>query len=487
MKIRTRIILGFLPIVVAGFYYLTNWVLDELRPHYLKSMEESLVDTSILLSSIIATKVENDTIIVDELRVAFDNAYRKTFSAKIYDLVKKTINIHVYVTDSMGNVIFDSNEGRDEGKNYSRWNDVYLTLNGEYGARASRSIPDDPSTSTLYVASPIIVNNRTIGVVSVGKPTLSVHFFIQQAQKKITNAGVFIGLAVIVLLGILSVWVTSPIRKLTDYAHAVRDGRNVRLPKLGKSEIGAMGSAFEEMRESLEGKNYVEQYVQTLTHEIKSPLSAIRGAAELMEEDMPADIRKQFTENICNESNRIQSIVDRLLQLSALESRKMLKNVETFDIVALISDVLDEFEPTAKTKQIHIKRMLPTAIKLQGERFLLRQAIVNLLQNAIEFSHENDSIELKIEQQKDSIRIVVDDCGPGIPEYAMGKVFERFYSLPRPNGKRKSTGLGLSFVKEIALLHHGNIIVANRNEGGVRAVLSLSRIKVLPKIIDPKK
>jgi two-component system sensor histidine kinase CreC len=463
--------LGFLPVVIAGFYYLTNWVLDELRPHYLKSMEESLVDSSVLLASLISTTVKNDSIYIDDLRIAFDNAYRKTFSAKIYDLVKKTINIRVYVTDTAGLVLFDSDHGRDEGKDYSAWNDVNLTLKGKYGARASHL--GEEETSTLYVASPIVVDSNIVGVVSIGKPTLSVNFFILQAQQKITSAAIFVGLAVIVILGIFSVWVTSPIRKLTDYARAVRDGSNVRLPKLGKSEIGVMGSAFEEMRESLEGKNYVEQYVQTLTHEIKSPLSAIRGAAELMEEDMPVATRKQFTENIRIESDRIQRIVDQLLQLSALESRKMLKNVEPFDIVKSIGEVLEDFKTVINTKCLQIVQTLPKECEILGERFLFRQAVANLVQNSIEFTPENGKIILAMERLKDTVSIVIDDSGSGIPEYAMTKIFDRFYSLPRPQNKRKSTGLGLSLVKEIAILHGGSIVIENRIDCGVRAVLTM--------------
>ena len=89
------------------------------------------------------------------------------------------------------------------------------------------------------------------------------------------------------LLGYLaSRWITVPITRLTNYANGVREGRREPLPQLGKNEIGEMGHAFEGMREALEGKRYVEQYIQNLTHEIKSPLSAIKGAAELLAEPM---------------------------------------------------------------------------------------------------------------------------------------------------------------------------------------------------------
>jgi two-component system sensor histidine kinase CreC len=126
------------------------------------------------------------------------------------------------------------------------------------------------------------------------------------------------GLAAVFLSYIVSLWITRPIKRLTDYANAIRQGKRVEFPELDRSEIGEMGYAFAKMQETLEGKKYVEQYVQKLTHEVKSPLSAIRGAAELLEEKMEPGQRGRFLSNIRHEANRIQEIVDRMLELSAL-------------------------------------------------------------------------------------------------------------------------------------------------------------------------
>ncbi|RLG33454.1 hypothetical protein DRN98_03900 [Methanosarcinales archaeon] len=120
VKLRTRIVIGLLVIVGAGFFYLTNWILNDLRPHYLKSMEESLVDISTLLSSLAAQEMISDTNVTDNLRVAFKDAYKRELCATIYDIKKKEMNLRVYITDVKGTVIFDSENGRDEGKDYSR-------------------------------------------------------------------------------------------------------------------------------------------------------------------------------------------------------------------------------------------------------------------------------------------------------------------------------------------------------------------------------
>ena len=156
--------------------------------------------------------------------------------------------------------------------------------------------------------------------------------FMQETRRNIFIMGAIAAAAVVLVGTALSIWITRPIQRLTNYARAVRDGRRVPLPKLGTSEIGSLGTRFEEMRDALDGRKYIENYVQTLTHEIKSPVAAIRGAAELLREDMPAEQRDKFLGNIESETARIQEIVDRLLLLSAVEAKRALDDQKPLDL-----------------------------------------------------------------------------------------------------------------------------------------------------------
>ena len=119
-------------------------------------------------------------------------------------------------------------------------------------------------------------------------------------------------------------------------------------------------------------------------------------------------------------------------------------------------------------------------LRVKGEVFVLVQAVVNLVQNAVEFSPAGGVVTVSVErgdvEGRSWARVVVDDAGPGVPAFARERIFERFYSLPRPEGGRKSTGLGLSFVREIAALHGGTVTVENRAGGGTRAVLGLPAV-----------
>jgi two-component system sensor histidine kinase CreC len=473
VKIRTRLFIAILALVALALYALVYWIVDDLRPRYLATMEESMVDTVTVLASLLEHQLLNGEIRTDDLRQAFDSAQRKQFAATIYEVTKTTINMRAYVTDRKGIVVFDSDNGKDEGQDYSRWNDVRLTLSGRYGVRATRSDADDPMTSVIHVAAPIRYDDQIIGVVTISKPTYSVARFLATARRDIVVA---VGIAVMgaIVLGMaVSMWISRPIEKLTHYAKAVRDGRRVPAPRLGKDEVGVLGAAFEEMRVALEGKRYVEEYVQTLTHQMKGPLSAIRGAAELLDEDMPSEQRSQFLQNIRSESARIQDLIERMLQLSALEGRKELRDVEEVDMSELVTDVLAEMQPMLAAKQLEIKFQPGESVVVKGERFLLRQAFANLLQNAIDFGPEKDAICISVETRDGKAVISISDNGPGIPDYALDKVFTRFYSLCRPDTGKKSSGLGLTFAKEVADLHGGQIRIANRAEGGAKVTLSL--------------
>jgi len=485
VKIRTRLFIAILALVALALYALVYWIVDDLRPRYLATMEESMVDTVTVLASLLEHQLSSGEIRTDDLRQAFDSAQRKQFAATIYEVTKTTINMRAYVTDRKGVVVFDSDNGKDEGRDYSRWNDVRLTLSGRYGVRATRSDPDDPMTSVIHVAAPIRHDDEIVGVVTISKPTYSVARFLATARRDIVVA---VGIAIVgaIVLGMaVSMWISRPIEKLTHYAKAVRDGRRVPALRLGRDEVGVLGAAFEEMRAALEGKRYVEEYVQTLTHQMKGPLSAIRGAAELLDEDMPSEQRSQFLENIRSESARIQDLIERMLQLSALEGRKELRDVEKVDMGGLVMDVLAEMQPMLAAKQLQARteflleggqgggssRVGPLLVK--GERFLLRQAFANLLQNAIDFSPEKGVISISVEAQDRTAIVSISDNGPGIPDYALDKVFTRFYSLCRPDTGKKSSGLGLTFAKEVADLHGGQIRIANRAEGGAEVTLIL--------------
>jgi two-component system sensor histidine kinase CreC len=416
---------------------------------------------------------------LERIHGMMERARQRRFEARIYGLVKTEVDMNAYVVGPDGRVAYDSAHPEHVGLDYRGvWRDVGLTFQGKYGARSTRVDRKDPRTSVLYVAAPIYHGDVLIGSLTVYKPVLNANLFISMATRKMVQAALLAAFLALLSGLAFSFWLVRPLENLTAYARQVRDGRKVSLPPLGLTrEVRELGQAFEEMRDALEGKNYIENYVQALTHEIKSPVSSIRGAADLLQEDMPEERRRKFLDNITAESDRIAQIVEKLLTLSGLEARKALEQAVEIDAAGLAREVTVRSEAAAAAKGVRIECQAGSSCRVWGEPALVREALENLIANALAFSPRGGMIRISVAHEGATVRLAVEDEGPGIPEYALNRIFERFYSLPRPDTQLKSSGLGLSLVREIMLLHKGTVEVANRPEGGVRAEL---RFPVLP-------
>jgi two-component system sensor histidine kinase CreC len=474
----TQILLAFLIVVAGAFYFLVDNLQKQVERQYLQAIEEPMVDTANIIAGMLEQRLNGDGLKIEELRRAFESVRERQLKAEIYSLMKTSVAMNFYITNADGLVVFDSDHGRAEGLDFSPYFDVRRTLNDEYGARSSRSDEEDDGSSVMFVGAPIMRGDEIAGVVSVSKPQASMFFFIRETKNQIRWLGLLTFIATSLAALLLSRWFSRPLRRLTDYVRAILRGERAPLPKLHGSEGKTLGDAFEEMRDALEGRKYAETYVQTLTHEMKSPLAAIRGAAELLHEDMPPQQREKFLGNIEGETGRLQNIIDRLLSLSAIESKKNLDKPTQIDLARLIDEVCVNHEAALEAKNLRIEKDYQFQPEVTGEAFLLEMAVTNLLQNAIDFAPNESTITVSLSEEKTGSSlhacIGIKDSGPGIPDYALDRVFDRFYSLQHPGTGKKSSGLGLCFVREAAELHGGEATIGNRPDvAGTIAALRL--------------
>jgi two-component system, OmpR family, sensor histidine kinase CreC len=475
VSIKLRIFLGFFIFLTIGLALLTYWLLKDIRPQPLKAAEESLVETSTLLASLVEQGSTTGSLDLRPLRATVEGALGRELDARIYELDKSGLSLRVLATDARGIVLYDSEGGRAVGEDHSKWNDVGRTLKGRYGARATRSDPADFYSTVLFVAAPVRIGGEIAGVVSVGKPVASIKLFMTNASRQVIAATLVALLIAAAASLAIATWITMPLRRLGAYAEAVGRGQRPPLPATGRGEIATLGRTFEGMRDALEGKRYVESYVRALTHEIKGPLSAIRAAGELLEEEsMPPADRRRFVANIRSECTRLQTLIDRLLELAAVEARKTLGAAPPVDMTELVRDVLDSATSLAHRKGVLLDSTAPVLPPVVGDALLLRQALFNLVHNAITATPAGGRITVGAQTDARTVTLAVSDTGPGVPAYALPRVFDRFYSLtPGANGTPGS-GLGLPFVREVALLHGGEARLENRPEGGARATLRLA-------------
>ncbi|HXF46493.1 MAG TPA: two-component system sensor histidine kinase CreC [Burkholderiaceae bacterium] len=482
MSRGTRIFIGIFVVYLAGVAALLYRLAADIDPRYRESAEESLVDMANLLATLLERRTYDGIIPTDELERTLKHLAERPVYAKIFGIEKTAVNLHVYVTDRNGIVLFDS-AGRDLGADYLHWRDVWLTLQGRYGARTSLADPADPSSVTMYVGaairerapdSPPNARAEIVGMVAVGKPVAAFSPFVANARARLFAFGAVAALSFAVVVVALAFWLVRPFGLLRDLWRAMR-AESAGPLQFGRRLLAAVRAAFAEARDTLVGRSYVEQYVQTLAHELKSPLAAIRGAAELLREPLPEETRAHFARNIVEQVARAQDLIDRLLELSALERRGALERVEPVEVARLADAVREEVLAQAAAKGLAIVVALEPDLVVSGDPFLLQRALANFVRNAIDFAPRGSQIEIRARAAKGKVEIAVRDRGPGLPAYAGGRVFERFYSLPRPDTGKKGTGLGLAFVREVAQLHGGSARLDNHPDGGAVATLTLPR------------
>jgi two-component system sensor histidine kinase CreC len=466
VSVRLRIIATFTFCAVLGFIFFLYLISQEVKPRLREALEEVLVENAYSLAAVVETLTEQEgQLNITVIQRAFQITASRRPAASIYRLTKENLDLRVYITDDKGRVLYHSQDESEVGADYSKWNDVFRTLQGKYGARTTRDIVDDPSSTVLYIAAPIVCDGGLCGVLSVGKPAIHNNRFIDTAKRELYLFGFVLALLGLIVSWFITLWVSRPIAKLRNYVTALKAGGDPPLPQLGNNEIGELANTLFEMKNSLEGRQYVHHYVQSLSHELKSPLSSIAGASELLSEHgLVSEKGEKFLSNIASETKRMEALINNLLELSSLESLAQVRTEDEVEIRSLVSQCIQQKRVSIESKNLSVSVTGSEEMKLRGDGVLLKLAISNLLQNAIEFSPVGGSIHIGL-KSKDGLELTVSDQGPGIPEWVGDKVFEKFFSLPRPDSGRKSSGIGLTLTRKIAVLHGGDCRVLESAQG----------------------
>ncbi|GGA77687.1 two-component sensor histidine kinase [Arenimonas soli] len=472
MRIGLRILLGYLAIVALGALLVTEVFVAQVKPGVRQTTEDTLVDIANTLAELATDDFLAGRLGEGDFARRLQRAQGREPGAAISGVPKRSTDLRVYVTDDAGTVVFDS-RGEALGQDYSQWNDVYLTLRGHYGARSSAPDPADPEATVMHVAAPIRdPAGRIVGSLTVAKPNRTVAPFIERSQRTVLAWGIgLLGMALLVGATTAS-WITRQLEGLRRYAQSATDGERRRLPPAA-GEFAELGQALETMRNRLEGKQYVERYVQDLTHEMKSPLAAIRASAELLESPLPPADQARFARVIHAQGDRLTQMVERLLALAALEHQHALDNPAPVPVGPLLAEVAADFEAIALARGLSLQHHASDNLVVTGDAFLLHQALRGLLENAASFAPAGSALDLLARRDNGHVVLEVADRGPGLPDYALERAFERFYSLPRPDGGQRGSGLGLCFVAEVAALHGGSARLVNREGGGAVAGLRL--------------
>ncbi len=442
-----------------------------------QAAEEIMIDSANLLAQMVSNNIHNNEISTEKISNIMSAYLDREVNATIFSINKKKPNLQIYITNKDGIVIYDS-KGEIKGKDYSQWRDVFLTLKGEYGARSSaydaNILEPTADQKAHHVAAPIYHNNQIFGSLTVIKSVADLKPYVLTQKDQINTYAIYILLVSLLFGAGVSVFVTRSTRKLVKYTTALSKGENAVAPKIRQVEFAELSKAIEKLRVDLEGREYVEEYINTMAHELRTPITGIRATAENLLMPMDNSQRERFIKNILDANKKMDLLVNRLLNLSRIERRDKLENVEKINAKDLIKDVIQS--PSRKgniaSRSIKVEYTLEREFVINAEKLLAEQALSNIIDNAIDFTPIGSTISIKVSESNTHVNIQVLDQGKGVPEHARKQIFRHFFSSSRPDTGKRGNGLGLRFVKKIMSLHGGQVSLKNRfMEDGAVATL----------------
>jgi len=261
---------------------------------------------------------------------------------------------------------------------------------------------------------------------------------------------------------ISTTFIVRPIKKLTGATKKIAAGNyHLKLKVNRHDEIGRLARDFAIMSDSLsQTEEKRQEFVSNVSHEIQSPLTSIQGFSQaLREEDLPVEMSNRYLSIIESESKRLSALSKQLLTLSELEQETEEIEKQTVDVSQQLKEVISITEWQWREKNIVIEMDIEDGY-VTGDPGLLQQVWMNLITNAIRYSDEGDKITVQLINEKENIRVNIEDTGVGIAEHQIPHLFDRFFKVDKARTRTEnSTGLGLSIVKKIIERHHGTIMV----------------------------
>ncbi len=229
-----------------------------------------------------------------------------------------------------------------------------------------------------------------------------------------------------------------------------------------------------------------DDFLLSLVHEFRNPLTALTGALDILKDSLADRVNPkehEFFDIMDVSLARLNQMLDEMLEVTALEGGEVALNYEPTDIAALVQDVLTEFEPRAKIYDVKLNDVESRdAAKVECDAERIRRVLANLISNAVKYNRPGGEVTVTLERRGDFLHIAVADTGTGIPKEDHGKVFRRFYRAAEVrDNKIVGTGLGLAIAKNIVDMHGGEISFSSEN--GVGTTFSFTLPFTRPKIL----
>ncbi|MEE4121438.1 MAG: sensor histidine kinase [Paracoccaceae bacterium] len=340
------------------------------------------------------------------------------------------------------------------------------------GETVLRTGIDAQGGTSFAVATPVLQGDEVVGVVALVSASGEIDALVRSEREQVLQMFV---IAILVSIGLSLVLASTIANPLSDLAAAAELGRDrqtrnispgrVRIPDLSgrPDEIGRLSAALRGMVAALYDRiDANEHFAADVAHEIKNPLASLRSAVGTLRLAKRDDQRARLCDVIEHDVRRLDRLVSDISNASRLDSELVKEEEEAFDLVRMLNAVCEHHAQAARENGVEFITDMPRApMMIYGLEARLAQVFVNLVTNAVSFCEEGDAVRVWARRRENRVLVVVEDTGPGIPEQALTKIFNRFYSERPPGQFGDHSGLGLAISKQIVEAHGGVIWAEN--------------------------
>ena len=281
----------------------------------------------------------------------------------------------------------------------------------------------------------------------------------------------------VILLAVTAVCIVSVILfsrrmdRILDAIRVVREGEyNYKIVTNSRDELGVLAQEFNALTERIQTTETMRrQFVSDASHELKTPLAAITLMTDsVLQNEMDKDTILEFVGDIGTEANRLSRMAEKLLQLSRLENVRETK-LETVDLARVVERVFRILWPLAQERDIHLTNHMEQDCTVLAREDDIYEIIFNIAENGVKYNSDGGTLEILLYRKDDTVTMIFNDNGVGIPPDEMPRIFERFYRVDKARSREAGgSGIGLAIVHDMVEKYGGTITVAARKSGGSR-------------------
>ena len=460
------VFLTFIAVFVLNFF-----VSLKLREHFEQRISQELRSNALLVGDILRDDLAKgaNLDVIDKV-----------------DALAGKLNLRISVIDRRGQVLADSQMDPASRENHA--DRVEIVGARETGFGQSTRPSDTLGLTMKYVAVRLSRGEQILAVVRFALPRSQVQLQIRVIYRVVLLAAIVTLMIALTIAYFVSKSITSPIGRMQRAAERIAKGEyDSRVSIKSKDELGQLAKSLnamaDELQQQIEDLKKMDtirtDFVANVSHELKTPLTLIKGYIETLEGKTLDDKEKsrRFVAIIKEHADRLENIINDLLSLSELElSRDCLTKVR-LDVKTLIDDIALGFEHSLDAKHLTLNvDDRGDDFKIEADRDKIERVFVNLIDNAIKYTETGGRIDISIREDSESVTVIVQDNGIGIGREHIGRVFERFYRVDKARSRELGgTGLGLGIAKHIVLAHHGQICIESTPGIGTKVFLTLTR------------